>query len=86
MKSVRAGRIFGPYLPPFGLNTERYGVCVRIQSECEKMRTRKTPNTETFEAVEIWNYGEGMQMIMEEIMEEIDEKPISFNGVQKILQ
>ena len=26
-------------------------VLVRIQSECEKMRTRITPNTETFQAV-----------------------------------
>ena len=32
----------GPYFPVFGLNTERYGVSVRIQSECGKKRTRKT--------------------------------------------
>ena len=31
-----------------GLNTERYPVSLRIQSECEKMRTRITPNTDTF--------------------------------------
>ena len=35
-------------LPLFGLNTERYGVPLRIQSECGKMRTRITPNTDTF--------------------------------------
>ena len=35
-------RVFsGPYFPAFGLNTERYGVSLRIQSECGKMRTRK---------------------------------------------
>ena len=35
-------RIFsGPYFPAFGLNTERYGVSLRIQPVCEKIRTRK---------------------------------------------
>ena len=33
---------FWPYFPGFGLNTERYGVSLRIQSEYGKMRTRKT--------------------------------------------
>ena len=30
-----------PYFPAFGLNTERYAVSLRIQSECGKIRTRK---------------------------------------------
>ena len=51
MKSVRIRSFFGPYFPSFWLNTERYGVSLRIQSECRKMRTRKTPNTDTFQAV-----------------------------------
>ena len=35
-------RVFsGPYFPVFGLNTERYSVFLRIQSECRKIRTRK---------------------------------------------
>ena len=34
-----------------GLNMERYFVSLHIQSECEKMRTRITPNTDTFYAV-----------------------------------
>ena len=38
----------GPYFLAFGLNTERYGVSLRIQSEWGKMGTRKTPNTDTF--------------------------------------
>ena len=38
----------GPQFPAFGLNTERYGVSLRIQSECGKMRTKITPNTDTF--------------------------------------
>ena len=31
----------GPYFPAFGLNTERYGVSLCIQSKCGKTRTRK---------------------------------------------
>ena len=30
---------------------ERYGVSLRIQSECREMLTRKTPNKDTFLAV-----------------------------------
>ena len=41
----------GPYFLPFVLNTERYGVFLRTQTECRKIRTRKTPNTDTFYAV-----------------------------------
>ena len=41
----------GPYFPVFGLNTERYGVYLRIESKCGKKRTRKTPNTDIFYAV-----------------------------------
>ena len=35
------GVFSGPYFPVFGLNTERYEVSLRIQSECGKIRTRK---------------------------------------------
>ena len=31
----------GPYFTAFGLNTERYGVSLHIQSEYGKMQTRK---------------------------------------------
>ena len=41
----------GPHFPTFGLNTERYGVYLRVQSECGKIRTRIAPNTNTFYAV-----------------------------------
>ena len=43
----------GPYFPAFGLNTERNGVSLRIQSECEKIRTRITPNMDTFYGVKM---------------------------------
>ena len=37
---------YGPYFPAFGLNTKRYG----------QIRTRITPNTDTFFAVVITAY------------------------------
>ena len=55
-KSIHIQRFSGPYLPTFGLNTERYGVSLHIQSEFGKMRTRKTPNTDTFQALKILCY------------------------------
>ena len=49
-----------PYLELFwsvfsGIQTEyeRYSVSLRIQSECGKIRTRITPNTDDFHAVDI---------------------------------
>ena len=41
----------GPYFPALGLDTERYGVSLHIQSEFGKIRTRKTPNRDAFQAV-----------------------------------
>ena len=54
-KSVLIRSYSGPNFPAFGLNTERYGVSFRIESECGKMWTRATPNTDTFYTVNI-NY------------------------------
>ena len=51
VKSVRIGSYSGPHFPAFGLNTERYSVSLRIQSECGKIRIRVTLNTVTFHAV-----------------------------------
>ena len=51
VKSVRIWSYSGPYFPAFGLNTERCSVSLRIQSECGKMRTGITPNTDIFYAV-----------------------------------
>ena len=53
VKSVRIQSYFGLYFPAFGLNTERYGISLRIPSECGKIRTRIFPNTDTFYAVPI---------------------------------
>ena len=51
MKSVLIRSFPGPHFPAFGMNTKRYSVPLRIQSKCEKMRTRITPNTDTFYGV-----------------------------------
>ena len=51
VKSVRIRSYSGPYFPAFGVNTERYRVSQRIQSECKKMQTRITPDSATFHAL-----------------------------------
>ena len=56
VKSVHILRFSGPYFPAFGRKTERYGLSLRIQFECEKIRTRQTPNTDTFYAVYYFCY------------------------------
>ena len=40
--------------PAFGLNTERYGISLRIQSKGGKMRTRIISNTDTFHPVNMF--------------------------------
>ena len=49
VKSVRIRSYSALYFSAFGLNMERYGF--RIQSQCGKIGTRKTPNTDTFHVV-----------------------------------
>ena len=53
VKSVRIRSFSGQYFPAFRLNTEGYGVPLRIQLECGKMRAIITPNTDTFHAVKL---------------------------------
>ena len=40
-KVLKHGVFFGLHFPASRLNTERYGVFLRIQSDCGKIRTRK---------------------------------------------
>ena len=49
-EKVRVRSFSSFYFPTFGLNTERYRVYLRIQSECGKIQTRKTPNTDPLHA------------------------------------
>ena len=51
VKSVRVRSFSDPIFPAFGLNTKRYSVTLRIQSKCGKIRTRNTPNMDTFHSV-----------------------------------
>ena len=51
VKWVRIRSFSGLYFPAFGLNTERYSLFLRIQSGSGIMRTRKTPNMDTFYAM-----------------------------------
>ena len=55
VKSVRIRGYSGPHFPAFGLNTEKYGVSLRIQSECGKMWSRITTHMETFQALNFTN-------------------------------
>ena len=51
MESVHIRSFSAQNIPIFGLNTEKYRVSLQIQSECEKIRSYKTPNTVTFHVV-----------------------------------
>ena len=42
---------FSPNFRAFGLNTKRYGLSLRIQSECGKVLTRKNSYLDTFHAL-----------------------------------
>ena len=51
VKSLRIRSFSAPYFPAFRLNMD--WVSLRIQSECGKIRTRKTPNADTFHSVTV---------------------------------
>ena len=51
VKSVLIWSFSGPYISVFEHTTERYGVSLCSKSECGKMRTKTTPNTDTFYGV-----------------------------------
>ena len=57
VKSVRIRSYSVPHFSVFGLNTESYGVSLRIHSKCGKMQTRITPNTDTFHEVFVSSKG-----------------------------
>ena len=53
VKSARIRSFSGLQFLVFGLNTERYSEPLHTQSECGKIRTRDTSNTNTFYAVHV---------------------------------
>ena len=65
MKSVRIWSFCGSYFLAFGLNRERYCISLHIQSECGKIRTRKTPNTDTFYSVQKGKVSRGREGFVE---------------------
>ena len=52
-KKCPYSKLFWSVFSTFGLNAQRYSVSLRIQSECGKIRTRVTPNTDTFHAINL---------------------------------
>ena len=46
----------GLFLSVFSRIRTEYGISLRIQSECGKIRTRITPNTDTFHAMQDFPY------------------------------
>ena len=54
VRSVCIRSYTGLHFHAFALNTEGYGVSLRIQSKSGKMRTRITQNTDTFNTVVIF--------------------------------
>ena len=84
VKSVHIRSYSGPYFPAFGLNTERYGVSLCIQSECGKMRTRITPNTYTFYGVlSLAKIRVNMRLLLSYSTEMSDYKNANVEKIQK---
>ena len=59
-KEFRYGVLSCPYFRAFGMNTERYFVSLRIQSECGKIQTRKNfvfgRFSHSVHCCEVWGY------------------------------
>ena len=51
-ESARIRSFSGPYFSAFELNAKGYAESLRIQFDCRKIGTRKTPNTDTLHAVQ----------------------------------
>ena len=68
----------GPCFAPFRLNTERYFVFLRIQSECGKIWTRITLNTDTFSRSERllrkWNPSVRLNLFIKIFLRQIKKK------------
>ena len=83
LKSVRIRSFSGPYFAAFRLNREINSVNLHIRSECEKMRTRKTPNTDTFYVVYL---GHKQRKIRQSFAELIEYKCCNFTIVTVFLK
>ena len=63
-----------PYFPAFVLNTERYSASLRIQFKCGKIWTRKTPNTDNFHVVLVFNPPLGTVLFVSVTLLQIESK------------
>ena len=68
VKNIRIWSYSGPYFPAFEENMERYRVSLLIQSKCRKVRTKITPNTDTFHTVTPLVFGEYLRIIIRNIL------------------
>ena len=59
VKIARIRSYSGPHFSAFRLNTERYENSVRMRENAGKMRTRITPNTDSFNALYVSYFGFG---------------------------
>ena len=75
-KVSKYGVFSGPYFHAFGLNTERYGVTIRIQSEYEKIRIRKNSVSGYFHAVTMSSYEAKLETLCKKSIKELTEKTI----------
>ena len=91
VNSARIWSFSGPCFPAIKLNTERYSVFSNIQPEYEKIRSRKSPNTDTFDAVliaRIWrtevrqNYKDRSQLPDMAYSNEFDHQILHYNKLE----
>ena len=68
VKSIRIRSYSGPCFPAFELNIEIYFVSLRIHSECEKIRTRITLNTDTFHTVFLIDLSKSFDCICHDLL------------------
>ena len=86
VKCVRIRSFSGPHFPAFWLDTERYSVSFRIQSTCGKIRTIKTPNTDTFHAVEIIESVRNFQRRIQKPVKHVRWSVFRFSHIVRYLQ
>ena len=83
---VRIRSFSGPYFPAFRLDTKRYSVSFRIQSKWGKIRTIKTPNTDTFHAVELIESVRDFQRRIQNPIKHVKWSVFRFSHIVRYLQ
>ena len=69
------------------VHIQRYGGSPRIQSKCGKIQTRKTPNTDTFDAVYIFEKNEAIVLSLGNCkLPTVNKFHITHNITQKVIK